>query len=160
MSVTCLVIFKVKLNALNYRQTYGGCKRMKNKGLPTKFSGDPLDRRPRCAKIGADWGFCGPAGAGQESRADGTAFAFDFAALTGAQSDAGRRCESGRQNGEEGGPKGGKKEAKKDRKGTEKGAKKVVLGSFFRVFSTRIFGKYADDKRVNWYLHQTKCTFF
>lgn len=43
MSVTCLVIFKVRLFAVNYRQTCVRCKRMKNKGLATKFEVDPLD---------------------------------------------------------------------------------------------------------------------
>jgi len=51
MSVTCLVILKVRLIAANYRQTCARCKRMKNKGLATKFCGDPLDNIQRDAKL-------------------------------------------------------------------------------------------------------------
>jgi len=71
MSVTCLVIFKVRLYAVNYRQTWVRREWLKNKGLATKLSGDPLDKRLRVGKTGADWGsFRGPAGARQDWRTD------------------------------------------------------------------------------------------
>ena len=50
MSVTCLVIFKVRLFAVNYRQTWVRCEWLKNKGLATKFGADPLDKRLRCTR--------------------------------------------------------------------------------------------------------------
>ena len=60
MSVTCLVIFKVRLFAVNYRQISARCEWLKNKGLATKFGGNPLDMRLTMGEIGADWpGFHG-----------------------------------------------------------------------------------------------------
>jgi hypothetical protein len=70
MSVTCLVIFKVRLFAVNYRQTCTGCEWLKNKGLATKLSADPLDRRLGVGKTGADWGIRGPTGERLDWRAD------------------------------------------------------------------------------------------
>jgi hypothetical protein len=55
ISATCLVIFKVRLFAVNYRQISVRCEWLKNKGLATKFGADPLDKRLRRARNGAVW---------------------------------------------------------------------------------------------------------
>jgi hypothetical protein len=86
---------------------------MKNKELATKFGADPLDTRLRGAKTGADWRGLGTPGEAQIGGAGGTAFALDFAALTGAQRDAERRSKRARQNAQRGGQKEGEKGARK-----------------------------------------------
>jgi hypothetical protein len=51
MSVTCLVIFKVRLFAANYRQTCARCESLKNKVVTTNINEGPLDNLRAVARF-------------------------------------------------------------------------------------------------------------
>ncbi len=110
---------------------------MKNNGFATKFGADPLDKRLRGAKTGADWRGLGTPGEAQIGGAGGTAFALDFAALTARKEmPKGEAKERGKTR------KGGakrrvKKEPERAEKG-RKGAKKLILGRFFDAICGKI----------------------
>jgi hypothetical protein len=159
MSITCLVISKVRLFAVNYRQTWARCEWLKNKGVATKLSADPLDKRMSGGKTCTVWPGFRVGGEAADWRGEDGFLTVTRVRKRGCEKTPEAAEMSGNRRAKRG-QKLGAERAQKRRKKDRKGAKEVVFGSFLRVFSTRLFGKYADGKEVKLYLHQTKCSFF